>query len=78
MSRNNIGEIGGQSIYDSLRVNTRITTCLVSFGNKISDALSRKIEEEVEANNHIENFARSNLIVESKEYGKISIRDKGP
>lgn len=50
VTRNRIGQDGGQAILDALYKTTRITECLIKYGNPISNKMGRIIEREIKAN----------------------------
>jgi hypothetical protein len=78
LTRNKITEDGAKEIYSALIKNTRIRECLLNFGNKVPEKLMRQIEEEINANIKINAYVKPSLGKDTKEYGKLEFRDKGP
>lgn len=50
LTRNRIGQDGGQAILDALNATTRIVDCQMKYGNPISNKMGRIIEREIKAN----------------------------
>ena len=50
VTRNRIGQDGGQSILDALEKTTRIVDCQIKYGNPISNKMGRILEREIKAN----------------------------
>ena len=74
VSRNRIGQEGGQAILDALNATTRITDCQIKYGNPISNKLGRVIEREIKANIQAVNYANENR----ENISKYELIDKGP
>ena len=54
-------EKGGLAILSAMRSNTRLRSLNISFGNKISLKTTMRIEQEVKANDFIENYVKPSL-----------------
>ena len=75
LTRNRIGQVGGQAMLDALNATTRIVDCQMKYGNPLSNKLGRVIEREVKANLQAVSYA-----AEHGEKGvlKYELVDKGP
>jgi len=50
VTRNRIGQDGGQAILAALEQTTRIVDCQIKYGNPISNKMGRILEREIKAN----------------------------
>ena len=75
LTRNRIGQVGGQAMLDALNATTRIVDCQMAYGNPLSNKMGRVIEREVKANLQAVSYA-----AEHGETGvlKYELVDKGP
>jgi formiminotetrahydrofolate cyclodeaminase len=62
MSRNKVTDKGAASILKALKINTRVKTLFIDYGNQIKDKkLINDIQVEIEANNQIGKEAKDYL-----------------
>ena len=76
MTRNRIGQDGGQSILDALYATTRIIDCQIKYGNPISNKMGRVIDREIKANIQADGYHAKPK--EKTEAQKYELVDKGP
>ncbi len=80
MSRNEVTDEGASKVLEALKINTRVKTLLIDYGNKIKNkTIIEEIKQEVDANTLIGKEAKMSLRVDNKEgFGTLRIQDKGP
>lgn len=73
MSRNNVTDDGATTILEALKINTRVKTLFIDYGNKIKNKkIIQDIQQEVEANNQISKEAKKYL-QQGDDFGKLKI-----
>ena len=73
MSRNEVTDEGAITILEALKINTRVKTLFIDYGNKIKNKkLVQDIQIEVEANNQINKEAKKYL-QQGDDFGKLKI-----